>query len=313
MKVFDLFSRRQATLRGEVPDVFTYDRMPQELRVQVLHILEDGLGNYDQFLNSRKMVGGAYEFVVTTLCREYGKMRLRGKEFESRNFYNELRTFILDEPNVERVLDAVELSFRVIAIHGTKWEYMHSQDAESEAKAAIDELNVRFKQHAVGYRFEGTEILRVDSELLHAEVVKPALQLLRNPIFKGAEAEFLGAHTHYRQGNHKECLADCLKSIESCIKAIALKHGWQHAPNATAKPLIDLLFEKSLVPAFWAQHFSGLRAMLESGVPTARNRLGGHGQGAEITLVPEYMASYVLHQTAAFIVFLASAEAVYAP
>lgn len=48
--------------------------------------------------------------------------------------------------------------------------------------------------------------------------------------------------------------------------------------------------------------------MLESGVPTARNRLGGHGQGAEIVQVPMHYVSFALHQTAAAIVFLATAE-----
>lgn len=48
--------------------------------------------------------------------------------------------------------------------------------------------------------------------------------------------------------------------------------------------------------------------MLESGVPTARNRLGGHGQGAEVVSVPNHFVAFALHQTAAAIVFLAKAE-----
>jgi hypothetical protein len=48
--------------------------------------------------------------------------------------------------------------------------------------------------------------------------------------------------------------------------------------------------------------------MLESAVPTVRNRLGGHGQGREVVDVPAYLVAYVLHMTAATIVFLAEAE-----
>jgi hypothetical protein len=48
--------------------------------------------------------------------------------------------------------------------------------------------------------------------------------------------------------------------------------------------------------------------MLESGVPTARNRMGGHGQGSSVVEVPDYLVAHVLHQTASAIVFLVAAE-----
>ena len=83
---------------------------------------------------------------------------------------------------------------------------------------------------------------------------------------------------------------------------------WPHDPNATANPLIQVLFDRGLIPPFWNQHFSALRATLEAGVPTARNRLGGHGQGTQVVEVPGYLVAYVLHQTASAIVFLAEAE-----
>lgn len=38
MGMFDLFSKRQKRLRGEVPDVFVYDKVPPGLRVQIVHI-----------------------------------------------------------------------------------------------------------------------------------------------------------------------------------------------------------------------------------------------------------------------------------
>jgi hypothetical protein len=48
--------------------------------------------------------------------------------------------------------------------------------------------------------------------------------------------------------------------------------------------------------------------LLESGVPTARNRLGGHGQGAKPTSVPDHIVAYLLHMTASTIVFLIEAD-----
>lgn len=309
MRIIDLFSKRQAKLRGEAPDVFVYDKLPQELRVQIVHILRDYLGDENDIHRHGIMVSGAYEFIVDSLCREYGLFKLpSAKEYGERNYISELFNFILSEKNVERVLDAVELACRVIDVHSRKWEYRHRQHAGEEATAALNELNARFQRLGFGYRFEAGDVIRIDSEIVHAEVVKPALTLLHAAMYKGAEAEFHQAYEHYRHGRMKEALTDCLKALESTMKSIAASRKWQHDPGATAKPLIDLMFEKQLIPTFWSQHFSALRAMLESGVPTARNRLGGHGQGAAIVDVPPHYVAFALHQTAAAIVFLAKSE-----
>jgi hypothetical protein len=89
------------------------------------------------------------------------------------------------------------------------WDYQASERAD----AAIAELNARFQEHGVGYAFEGGEIIRVDSQLLHAEAVKPALILLGAPEHAGAQAEFLTAHEHYRHGREKEALAKALIEV----------------------------------------------------------------------------------------------------
>jgi hypothetical protein len=69
------------------------------------------------------------------------------------------------------------------------------------------------------------------------------------------------------------------------------------------------IFSKRQRPSFWNSHFSALRGTLEAGVPTARNKLGGHGQGSQVVEVPEYIVAYVIHLTASAIVFLSDAEA----
>jgi hypothetical protein len=54
---------------------------------------------------------------------------------------------------------------------------------------------------------------------------------------------------------------------------------------------------------------SGLRAILENGVPTARSRLAAHGQGLEPLDVPNHITAFVMHITGATIVFLSQAAA----
>ena len=267
MSVFDLYSKRQKTLRGEVSDVYTYDNLPRPLRVQIIHIWRDTLGNENEYEGYGTGTARAYRFIVQTLCREYGLFLLPGTgNVYNRNHLSELADFLLQEPDSEKVLDAIDLSFKYIDRMTRDWEFLHRNNATNFADAAIEELNTRFREHAVGYQFDGGEIIRVDSQMLHAAVVKPALSLLSEPAYAGAQAEFLAAHEHYRHGRSKEAVAESLKALESVMKVICAKRKWKHDQKATAKPLLDSLFSNGLIPAFWAQHFSGLRSALESGV-----------------------------------------------
>jgi hypothetical protein len=309
LTVFDLFSKRQKRLRGDVPDVYVYDKIPQALRVQVVHIWRDALGNTDEYRQGYNGVYEGYKLIVDTLCREYGVFRLPPADaYGDQDYFAELANFLLGVPEAEKALDAIELSVRYIDRVTRRFEYLRRGNASEIADAAIAELNARFREQGVGFQYADGEIIRIDSEFVHAEVVKPALAILHERQFAGPQAEFLKAHEHYRHGNHKEALAECLKAFESVMKAICDKRKWKYGPQATSKVLIEVCLQEGLIPAFWQQHFSALRSLLETGIPTARNRLGGHGQGASIVEVPGYLVGYVLHMTAAAIVFLVEAE-----
>lgn len=67
MGVLNLFSKRQRRARGEVPDVYVYDKLPNELRVQIVHIVRDAFGE-DHY--GSKNAEKAYEAVKQALCRE---------------------------------------------------------------------------------------------------------------------------------------------------------------------------------------------------------------------------------------------------
>jgi uncharacterized protein DUF7014 len=181
---------------------------------------------------------------------------------------------------------------------------------ELKANDAITKLNQRFQEHAIGYRFEGGRIVRLDSEFLHAETTEPALTLMYAKGYQGAFAEFQLALKYRRQGadHYDDCLTNCGKSLESTLKTICDRRKWSYKAGDTASKLLDLVFSKGLIPNYLQTHFSALRATLESGVPTIRNREGGHGSGERPNEVPEYLAAYQLHLTASAIVFLIRAD-----
>lgn len=312
MAIFDLFSKRQKVLKGDIPDVYTYDDLPNTLRVQIVHIWSDTLGSasdyFDQDGNGHK-VRSAYKFIVDTLCREYGMFKLpTAEKHRSRMYLNELANYLLQIDGVEKQLDIIELSFKYLDRMTRKVDYLYKRNASKIVDDAIDELNFRFKEHGIGYQYIEGEVIRVDSEFLHSEAVKPALRLLNEISYRGAQQEFLSAYEHYRHGKNKESLNDCLKAFESTMKAICDKRGWVYEANVTSKILIQICFDNDLVPVFWQQQLSSLRSMLESSIPTGRNKLSGHGQGTIPTAVPGYLVAYMLHMTASTLVFLTTAE-----
>lgn len=211
---------------------------------------------------------------------------------------------------LDEALDIIEASFRMIdkVARADFYDRRSSGEVTQAPDDAIAELNARFREHSIGYQFMGGEIVRVDSEFVHAEVVVPALALLRDEDFEGAEDEFRTAHDHYRHGRIEACLNDALKAFESTMKTICERRSWAFDQKDTAKQLIKIMFEKELLPEFLTNHFSGVRGALESGVPTIRNRMGGHGQGSKEREVPAHFAAHILHLTAANILLLGEAH-----
>lgn len=304
MAILDIFSKRQARLRGEVPDMYRYDEVPQKLRVQLLHVVKDMLQGGQDRNRCHPQVVSAYELITDVLCREYGVFRLWGKHYEQRDLPSEFFNFVLQTEDHEQVLDAVEVAARFADRATRSWDYLGEQDFDARVDEALEEMNQRFREHGIGYQYEGGQLLRVDSDLLHAEAVKPALTLLRTKHYEGPREEFLGAYEHYRHGRYEESLTDALKAFESTMKSICDAKKWEYDKGATAKKLVDVCFKNGLIDPFWQTHLSHLQGTLESGIATARNKLGGHGQGAQPRTVPRESVSYVLHMTAATIVFL---------
>jgi hypothetical protein len=181
---------------------------------------------------------------------------------------------------------------------------------KDSANDAIDEINYRFQENRFGYTFvsESGEMIRIDSEFLHKEVVERALSLLQRSGFEGPEQEFHEAHKKYREGRYKDAIVDALKAFESTMKTICCHRRWAYSPGANARDLIAIIFDNNLIAASQQSFFSALRALLECGLTTIRNKTSAHGQGAAVVEVPQHVASYALHLAASTIVLLAEAD-----
>lgn len=295
MPIKDLFSKRRAKRPKKMPDVYRYDVLPHALRVQVIHIMNDAFRDDPE----------AYDAIVNTLCREYGVFRLLSERgLPAHDSQMQLHAYLLNVQEVDRGLDVLELTASAIADMGRTRPYLRQR-----ADDLLSELNTRFMEHRVGYRFEGEQMVRMDAEVIHAEVIKPSIALLSRRAYSGAQEEFLKGLEHYRRGNMKESMNECHKAFESVMKTICQRRRWPVKPSAGASDLISICFKKQLVPSIWQEQFSSLRKVLETGTAPARNQMAAHGQGPEKMEVPRHLAAYVIHMTAAAILFLAEAEA----
>lgn len=302
MAVFDIWSRRQKP----APEVLTYDKIPHALRIQLLHAMDDAAQLiHDRTIPGYMAIGTEGKDCFATACqrlrRELGKGKLESRVPRSpsqKGLREEFTTFF-ENCETEHVLDAIEIVMRLIE---NAQAYL---DQTCNAQTVGAEINARFRQHGIGYQYEAGQVIVESNRVLHAEATLPALQLLSDPAYKGANEEFLKAHEHYRHGRYGECLNECLKAFESTMKIVCDRKGWTYGETATARKLIEICLDHKLVPIFSQQQLTSLRTLLESGVPTARNKQSGHGQGSQLVQVPDILARYALHLTAANVVLLA--------
>jgi hypothetical protein len=312
MAFFDLFSRKKRDDEPDSPEVFRYDDIPHQLRIQLLHALDDARKRiYQRTIPAFIAIGTEGSDIFADAClvlrRELGlgklveiRKRVRSmNDTETKDLCDEFTVFF-EECEPGQVLGAVRVVMGLIEEASRN----RLLDHECNASTVASEVNRRFLEHSVGYQYQSGRIIVETNSVLHSEVITPALTLLSDPRFAGANEEFLKAHEHYRHGRLGECLVNCLKAFESAMKLICDLKGWTFRSTDTAKSLIEICLANNLIPTFTQQQLTSLRTLLESGVPTIRNKQAGHGQGGARHQVSPHLARFGLHLTAAVIVLL---------
>jgi hypothetical protein len=301
MPLIDMFSNRDVP----EPDVWVYDRIPQILRVQVSNIVKGAMGTTREYAPNDAI--GIYKIIAEEVSHEHGRDNLTNQRRVA--YPADVHGCIRGEVDIRVWLSCVELSFRAIEVFRGKFRDQERKLREITVKPddAVGELNERFRRAGFGYRYENGKIYRTNNELTHQQITRPALQLLTDPRFKGADDEFRSAHDHYKAGEYKDCAVDALNALESTMKTICDLQNWAYQKGARSSDLLKVLRREGLFPEFADQSFEQLIATLKSGLPSLRNETGGHGQGATPVTVPEYVASYALNLAASKIRFLIEA------
>lgn len=308
MPIFELYSARQEKAsRGTEPDVYQYHDASERLRTQVSQILSDALGTFsDSEWGNSYNNNDTWTELSRILRKEKGLDYLTHGDPDQ---HKEEVLGFLRNGTTDDFLDVVHVcAFHLNRIGKRYTDHDRRQRGiRQEAGDALEEINYRFRGAGFGFSVEGGEIVRVDSQFLHSEVVKPALLVLRDPRFKGAEDEFLAAHKAYRERNLADAITGANRAFESAMKAVCDLKGWQYAKGARSSDLIKTLRQNGLLPDYLDGSFDQLIATLASGLPKVRDNVGAHGQGGVPRQTPDYIASYALHLAATKIVLLADA------
>jgi AbiJ N-terminal domain 4 len=112
MAIWDLFSKRERRKRRQgQDDVFQYDNLPKEFRVQVIHLWVDGLGCwYDQPMYGPPRTNLWWTEIIKIITREKGVFHL-GRRTD--NPFIQCQHYLQDA-STEEALDLIEVTFRLI-------------------------------------------------------------------------------------------------------------------------------------------------------------------------------------------------------
>jgi len=309
----ELYSRRKKS-EEKAPSAYRYD-LPVDFRTQVIYIWAKAAGYtevpiphrpvapYDMQNMAVLQVNQLFNRILNAFCEAHCLLSLP----ESTQFDGPclaLRVYF-QKCSDDDALDIIELTFREMFTVQGDLNFSAYVQPSLKPSEAVQKLNQRFQQHAIGYKLEQGMIIRLDSEFLHTEAIEPALHLMYTRDYEGALQEFMLAHKYYRQGpdHYDDCLTNCLKALESTLKKIVELRKWEMPGEAKFNNLFVEVKKKGLFPSFLGSHLGELKKFLQA-VAVIRNEEGAHGAGSVPNEVPDHLVAYQINLTGSAIVFL---------
>ena len=307
MPIFETFAKRKhAANRSGQPDIYVYDKLPSFLRKQLAIIFRECIGHYSNS-EYEPNANGVWISINNIMSREHESFHdwyvKSGYTFNSKD---KCISYLLEHDDVDEVLSMVELVCRYFAGRSSN-EFPRERGATRKAADGLGEINERFREHSVGYEFTNGSLFRIDSQFTHAEIVKPALALLRMKGFEEANDDFMLAHKHYREGKAKDSIVSANRAFESALKAVCKLMDWKFSPGDNARELIAVTRRGGLFPNYLEKGVDTFIATMKTGLPDVRNNAGGHGSVPETPPVPSYIARYAIDLAATNIVLIVSA------
>lgn len=289
MTTMKWFGQREET--GE-PDFYIYDEIPDELRGKLRFAIMDCLGRVEKALTSFHV--SAYELAAGLVARAFGRGLAGIPAYGLDNF--------LINANLTDLLRGIEAILESLARAA---EYRSLP--RGELTDLTRDINKLFGHYHLGYRIEevdspredepSLQVIRVDSEFTHKEMVKPTLRQLQREGFETAAQQFSDALAEYTDGHYGDAITDANSSFESVLKRVLNQKA------GTAHRLIGDAQKAGYFPSYLGNRAAKFSDLLEA-LPIVRDQEGdAHGKlegGADM----ERFARYAIHLAATNIIFI---------
>ncbi|AMQ06641.1 STM4504/CBY_0614 family protein [Sporosarcina psychrophila] len=298
MANFEVYSRRHGIVITS--DIYNYDEIPIEFRNQFINIITKVFSHFEYRTITKSSAFWnevADEIKIEMGLLNYTKLSdgLTGLPFDVQC----VMSYFL-ECDDRQAIDIIDL-----LIHYHYTYALKHPEYENDCSVAFDKINQKFKHNSLGYEIVTNQLVRIDNQFIHSEVVIRAINLLVDESFTSVSDEFLKAHEHYKQCDYKDAVVNAGKAFESTMKTICSKNGYNYDEQRdTANTLIKHLIDNELIPSYMQNHIQGLKQALENSAHVLRNKNGGHGQGEFVLEVDDSIVRYTLNLCASNIVFL---------
>lgn len=200
--------------------------------------------------------------------------------------YIEIAMFYINHNEINYCVSQANEIFREVGLSYVLTPYTQSDEIDSETGRRY--LNSQYPQ-----------IILVDNQFTHQEIIVPALNLLTNPALSVVNQELLEAFHHIRDKKYADAITRAASSLESMFKVI-FKREKMALPNNTALGrLVTEFFNQEKLPKHYENSFFA--------VTKIRNEISSsHGREGQLIAPPTFIeAEHVVHLVASNIMFLA--------
>ncbi len=178
------------------------------------------------------------------------------------------------------VLDALELMYRMAEA---------PQNEEFRQR-----LNQIMELHGCQWRLSDGEFFKLDADFVGERIAASAHEALAANQFAGAADEYAKARREQASGDIKDAIFQAGKSFESVLKVLT---GLEHV---NADKLTQEFLSQGYLEDLPESVRQGFVSQVLKALPFLRNKLGGHGQGAEVLEVPQVYGELAIQLAGAF-------------
>lgn len=174
------------------------------------------------------------------------------------------------------------------------WKELEPKRAEAFRLKVNEILEV----HEVPWRLQDAEFFKLDTDFVGARLSVAAHDALVQHGFGGAADEYSRAKQDLASSEVKDAIFNACKSYESVLKVLT---GGQ---QLNADKLCQKVLEMGFLDDLPEEVRVGFTKTVMMCTPFLRNKLGGHGQGADVVSVPPVYGELAIQLTAALHNFL---------